>query len=319
MRGGVGGNTMNRSGPPALMNENRRDVGNSGVNNFANNRQNWNDRDRDDEITMKNRFDQNDESKDNKRSTSRWGNSSPKSVVSDEENWDDDDNELRGSSGGDVDRNGGLDNDGASASNLKEVKDVNKSNPPEPALLLETEPIDDDSQEDDFNDFDETVAAADESINDNNDNDSNDNHNYEESISVSKQDTEAIDKQNDDKIIFSPKSNKIIEPFDMFSNESDTFSNNRNPSPIPQRERKLSNDFQPQQQQQSNEIKSNKILENDSEEINQNTTPLYDEPENNDEFISKQSEGIKNLSTSVSDLEQPAIPGIDPIENDNDE
>lgn len=87
------------------------------------NRPGWNATAKDEDRVPANSSEQND-TKDKK--ASRWGNSSPKSIVSEEENWDDD-----------VDRK-------------------NSDNSPIVPLLSQTEPIDDDSDVD----FDDGGAAA---------------------------------------------------------------------------------------------------------------------------------------------------------------
>lgn len=94
----------------------------------------WNDRPADDRPKSQEKNDDKDPSK---RATSRWATteSSSPTVVSDEENWDDED---VGSS---------------SAADKKDGK-VKETLVP----LPQTEPIDDDSQEDDFNDFEEDAA-----------------------------------------------------------------------------------------------------------------------------------------------------------------
>lgn len=287
MRGNGGGNGINR--PPGVgMHENRRDDSN----NIANNsRQNWNDRDRDDEPKpIKTRFEESDDTKDTKRSASRWGDSSPKSVVSDEENWDEE-SELPG-----VD-----DDDNDNGNDVEPKKTVATKIIAEPTLP-QTEPIDDDSQEDDFNDFDETVAAADtiEDIVD----DTDKHTEAIETIEQSEKDSPMADDEPDEPKRMSPIATvKHVEPYDMFSSEPEPTATESEPT----------NNYDEQV-----EAKSNTLEEKESEEINQNTTPLYDEPENDeDEFVPKQNERVK--TPSPVELEQPAIPGIDPTENENEE
>lgn len=121
--GGRGGGNMN-------------DIRGGGRTGGGRERPSWGDRE--DERAPSNHFEKGkpDKERDNgKRATSRWTNSSPKSVVSDEENWDD-------------------------------LEDSDKPEEPKPTNTIEktmrpvtvpqTEPIDDDSQEDDFNDFDDS-------------------------------------------------------------------------------------------------------------------------------------------------------------------
>lgn len=112
-RGGAGFDDRSGRNPRNVM-ENRRDE--------ATNRPTWNAAAKDEDRVSENSAEQND-SKDKK--ASRWGNSSPKSIVSEEENWDDD---------------GERKNDGKSAI----------------VEMPQTEPIDDDSDVD----FDDGGATA---------------------------------------------------------------------------------------------------------------------------------------------------------------
>lgn len=121
--GGRGGGNMN-------------DIRGGGRGGGGRERLSWGDRE--DDRTPSNHFakDKPDKERDNgKRATSRWTNSSPKSVVSDEENWDDIE-----------------DSDKPVVS--KPTTTIEKTL--RPVTLPQTEPIDDDSQEDDFNDFDDS-------------------------------------------------------------------------------------------------------------------------------------------------------------------
>lgn len=238
-----GGGFDDRGGPRnprGNATENRRDE--------PMNRPNWNAAAKDEDRMSVNSAEPND-TKDKK--TSRWGNSSPKSLVSDEENWDDEG---------------------------ERKNDDNSTIVP----LPQTEPIDDSDV--DFDD-DATASAA---IEKSNQNDTGNTGGAEDN-----QSQQFIPSQH-------PAENDQ-KSFDMFAdNEAIT--------------------IRPQETAFSNcDDKSVEYTDNLHGATECNTTPLYDEPEENTEHTENDEQiDIVNFSetkdeaeTKKREPELPGIPGID--------
>lgn len=233
----------------------------------------WGDREGDRAPSNHFEKDKPDKERDNgKRATSRWTNSSPKSVVSDEENWDD----LEDS-----------DKPEASKPSATVEKTVR------PVALPQTEPIDDDSQEDDFNDFDDSspLPTSDEKL------------------------TATPAKANSPE-----RSNDEADNEDVPATVETHVSDFREASPPSKTINMFSDDIPPVEAVNSPESNVNfsddRPAKSDTENCDGgNTTPLYDEPhqenrQNNDheEFRSADNDSERPMSAddkmSPSDMER---------------
>lgn len=262
---------------------------------------NWNDRD--DDRKPVNPFDiknkPHPKENDNKRA-SRWANSSPKSVVSEEENWDDDDVvEVKN-----TDENK---HDGELPASSKPASSKPVSSKPAVPLLPQTEPIDDDSQEDDFNDFDDSSPIV-----------TTDNRPKIESTdtgpkALETKSTDIYDSEEPQQEQSPPQSDHQSKMLDMFSDDE----------PVPQSPPKLDQFVAP--------TPISKDDQNNHPSAEANTTPLYDEPQDSKHESAQNKTNVESTtvvnekidespqteSSNVTiELEQPGIPGVDPITSD---
>lgn len=294
------------------------------------NRQNWNERD-DERKQSNSRNDVKDKDRD-KRSASRWtSNQSPKSVVSDEENWDEEfeaSNKSTTTTTSDIVKKNEKDstkttNSSNSSSNSSSKQ---KTNP-----IPQTEPIDDDSQEDDFNDFDDNSPTIDESATPNIDKQSNNDtepQRVEPTRKVDQQQEEqpeqiTQEQSTPSKELFSPQA----KSFDMFSDDE---------IPTTKHDENMTDDTNEPHFIDSKDASSTVTAEqhHQEHETDGGTTPLYDELQDN-----KQHEAVSSTQRTIDDTEvkevqqsaaaddvdrtteeidteQPGIPGVDPITSD---
>lgn len=335
-------------------------------------RSNWTDRD-DDRSSSQNRFEKKeDKEKDNnKRATSRWTNSSPKSVVSDEENWDEDDrfnaSNTKGLQSTKKASPSSVVAASASSSAIAEnmpkttSKNTPKSTPAKSFLPLpQTEPIDDDSQEDDFNDFDDSspntstlnlppkntspIVSEVEDINDDADIDKKETIDSEKPVEnivqIEQQDTSSGNQETKD--------------IDMFADRPQTPQSSEAIVTVPPPSPPCMLDDNEEEDCYQKDTPQTGFAYSKRDINEENTTPLYDEPQDKqpdasgerpqiDETPVSKSEEVPSNSVSndnygINDkeekeeplitqdhqqeeqiekkIDEPGIPGVDPIQSD---
>lgn len=234
-------------------------------------RSNFNERD--DEPKPSNRFSQKEDSpaptKTDEKAESTW-NASPKSVVSDEENWDDIPDTVPNT------------NNNTSANNSANRDNNNTNEHIDEGPLPQTEPIDDDSREDDFNDFDESAPD----IHDFDIGNANETRIETDNNTESSSNTKLQEKQQ----------NINPDTFDIFADDSSH-----------SKVSKMNNTNDNNTRNEEIDFSSNDV---------QNTTPLYDElHEESSATTAPTSAATETVSNKIETKKystEPDIPGVDP-------